>query len=106
MELKSKSDDLKKPLHTSKSNYNEVSETKKLPSVQLQIQQPKPETTESVLVLSQERIPAEQAMAPAAEEVWDPNYCNIEETIDAFERRIKQEEARYSKLIANRHIYE
>ena len=45
-------------------------------------------------------------MAPPAEEVWDPHYCNIEENIDEFERRIKQEEARYSKLIENRHIYE
>ena len=45
-------------------------------------------------------------MAPAAEAVWDPHWCNIEETIDEFERRIKCEEVRYSKLIANRRIYE
>lgn len=104
MELKSA--ELKNSLETSLSNYNEVIETKKLPCVQLQKQQAKAETTEPVWALPQERIPAEQAMAPPAEEVWDPHYCNIEENIDEFERRIKQEEARYSKLIENRHIYE
>lgn len=35
----------------------------------------------------------------------DPHFCNIEETIDEFERRIKAEEARYAKVVANRHLY-
>jgi hypothetical protein len=46
----------------------------------------------------------EQVIAP--EPVDDPNFCNIEETIDECERRIKAEEARYAKLLAHRHHYE
>lgn len=37
---------------------------------------------------------------------FDPHFCNIEETIDEFERRIKAEEARYAKVVANRHLYQ
>ena len=44
----------------------------------------------------------ELVMAP---EPVDPNFCDIEETIDECERRIKAEEARYATLIANRHHY-
>ena len=36
----------------------------------------------------------------------DPHFCNIEETIDELERRIKAEEARYARLVANRQLYE
>ena len=48
-----------------------------------------------------------QVMAPSAGVVqFDPHYQNIEETIDAMERRINQERVRYNKLIANRELYE
>lgn len=46
------------------------------------------------------------APGPMVQRAFDPHYQNIEETIDALERRINQENVRYSKLIANRHIYE
>jgi len=52
----------------------------------------------------------EQAMASFVPIIggdeFDAHYCNIEEHIDEMERRIKQEKARYCKLIANRHVYE
>ena len=37
---------------------------------------------------------------------WDPHFCNIEENIDEFERRIKAEQVRYAKLMANQRLYE
>ena len=39
-------------------------------------------------------------------EPFDPHFCNIEETIDELERRVKAEEARYARLMANREWYE
>ena len=47
----------------------------------------------------------EPAQVMAVEPV-DPNFCNIEETIDECERRIKAEELRYASLVARRHLYE
>lgn len=41
-----------------------------------------------------------------ADEPLDPYFCNIEEAIDECERRIKAEESRYAKLVANRDVYE
>ena len=41
-----------------------------------------------------------------AEVPVDPYFCDIEEAIDECERRIKAEESRYAKLVANREVYE
>ena len=55
--------------------------------------------------MSQTELPSAQDLAPEVE-AWDPHYCNIEENIDEFERRIKAEEARYAQVVANRKLYE
>ena len=44
--------------------------------------------------------------SPPVSNTWDQFFCNIEETIDEFERRVKAEEARYSTVVANRKLYE
>ena len=83
----------------------QINEIEKLPSP---LQLTANEEESKTIVYSEEQAIAPAAMIEAAPvtAVWDPQYSNIEETIDELERRINQEKARYSKLIANRHIYE
>ena len=51
-------------------------------------------------------IAAVEPVTQADSYLSDPHYCNIEETIDEFERRIKAEEARYARVVANRQHYQ
>lgn len=59
----------------------------------------------SVVPEQRETRPRDVPQVIAAQSV-DPHFCNIEETIDEFERRIKAEEARYARLVASRQLYE
>ena len=83
----------------------QINEIEKLPST---LQLTAIEEESKTIAYSEEQAIAPAAMVEAAPfaPVWDPQYTNIEETIDELERRINQEKSRYGKLIANRHIYE
>ena len=90
----------------------QINEVNKLPSVLEQLTANEEEIKTTFIAYSSEEkalaplaLVDETAAATSAME-WDPHYSNIEETIDELERRINQEKVRFSKLIANRHIYE
>ena len=94
------------------SESMQINEVNKLPSVLEQLTANEEEIKTTFIAYSSEEkalaplaLMDETAAATSAME-WDPHYSNIEETIDELERRINQEKVRFSKLIANRHIYE
>ena len=62
---------------------------------------------ESRAMPEEQRQGEAQVEQPVIAEVpVDPYFCDIEEAIDECERRIKAEESRYAKLVANREVYE
>lgn len=116
MELKSDADIKKAPSEKriiKEAPREEVEEAEiknKLPSVQIADKSSSLQKDWAAELVTAKEEQKEQAMAldvPQPSAVgFDPHYCNIEEQIDEMERRIKQENARYYKLIANRDIYD
>jgi len=79
-----------------------------LPSEQIStlLQQAEEQTAKPALVEECKESEMEVEQPEIAAEPADPFFCSIEETIDECERRIKAEEARYARLVANRQLYE
>lgn len=93
-----------------KQNSRAVSPpSKTLPSLQIKtiLHQAASEVPETpVTQLEPEPLATQEIATPPTVNSWDQFCLNIEETIDEYERRIKVEEARYSKIVANRELYE